>query len=121
MGFFAKNQLAHADIGLSGSPAVLTLTGNAGKDSRRRRWTAVLFWGIFAAGLVVQWFAPRLQISNNTFIMPFTLTPGGKAVSPIGIVARERRMQALSAILTACGAFGLAFSYRRSLVKARRH
>ena len=84
---------------------------------RQPRLVAVLLWAIFGAGLLVQAFAPRLKITNNAFVMPPSLTTQGKEINPAEIVAKERRMQLLSALLTAGGALGLAYYYRRVLLR----
>lgn len=90
------------------------------KKHGRRRWLGVMLWAIFGAGLLVQVLAPGLQIKNRAFVMP--PSPGSRAegsVSPADIVARERLMQSLAAILTLSGALGLAFHYRRAIVGYR--
>jgi len=73
----------------------------------------LLLWMAFAAGLLVQAFAPHLKIQNNHFIIPPSLLSRGKEVRPDEIVARERRMQILSGILILSSGLGLAFYYRR--------
>jgi hypothetical protein len=88
------------------------------KSTLRQRWLAVLWWAIFGFGLLVQAFAPRLKIENNRFVIPAKLVAMGKSIRPIEIVARERRMQLLSAIFTLSGALGLAFHYHHSLKEA---
>ena len=80
--------------------------------SRRRRWQALLCWLVFAAGLLVQLLAPHLKISNRAFVIPWELTAEGNNIRPDEFVARERRMQLISAVLTVSGALGLAFLYR---------
>jgi hypothetical protein len=87
--------------------------GNRG----RRRWLAGLFWVMFGAGVLVQVFAPRLKIEHNAFVIPPSLLSAGKQINPAEIVARERQMQMLSAGLTAGGAIGLGFYYRRAFFK----
>ena len=86
----------------------------------RRRLIPVLLWTIFASGLLVQAFAPRLEIENDAFVIPPSLISEGKAVDPAQIIARERRLQALSAVLTLGGALGLAYYYRRVLFRPSR-
>jgi hypothetical protein len=76
-------------------------------------------WAIFGSGLLVQAFALRLKIVNNAFVMPPALLSERKPINVAEIVAHERRMQATSAILTASGALGLAFYYRRALFRPR--
>jgi hypothetical protein len=87
------------------------------KAGRRNRWLAVLLWSVFGAGLLVQGFAPQLRMINHAFVIPSSLISNGKDIRPAEIVERERRMQLLSAILTAGGALGLALRYRRALVR----
>jgi hypothetical protein len=89
------------------------------KGGRRRAWLAVLPWAIFAAGLLVQAFAPRLKIRNNAFVVPPPVVAEGKDFRPGEMITRERRMQLLSGILTLGGALGLGFRYRHVLVRPR--
>jgi hypothetical protein len=56
--------------------------------------------------------APHLKISNGAFVIPPTLTAGANEIRPAEIVARQRRMQLISALLTVSGALGLAVLYR---------
>jgi hypothetical protein len=90
---------------------------NQNQSRRQHLWLPALLWAIFSAGLLVQAFAPRLKIKNNAFVMPPSLMSEGKDIRPAEIVARARRMQLLSGILTVGGALGLAFRYRRVLVR----
>jgi hypothetical protein len=84
----------------------------------RRRWrTPVILWAVFAMGLLVQAFAPRLKIENGAFVIPEVLTSGSLSTAPAEIVARERRLRTLSAALTLTGALGLAYYYRGRLIK----
>jgi len=73
-----------------------------------RRSRAVLCWVVFAAGLLIQLLAPHLKIENGAFVIPPTLTAGANEIRPAEIVARQRRMQLISALLTVSGALGLA-------------
>jgi hypothetical protein len=77
-----------------------------------RRSQALLCWVVFAAGLLIQLLAPHLKISNGAFVIPPTLTAGANEIRPAEIVARQRRMQLISALLTVSGALGLAVLYR---------
>jgi len=86
-------------------------------QTKRRRLLPVLLWLLFGSGLLVQAFAPRLKVANNAFVIPPSLITEGKQVHPGELVTRERRLQSLSAILTLSGALGLAFYYRRVLVR----
>ena len=82
-----------------------------------RRWYALLFWMLFAAGLIVQFLAPRLEISDGKYVLPPELVNGTAQVDPQGIIRKERRMHLISAILTSSGAIGLAFLYWNVLVR----
>ena len=77
-----------------------------------RRSQALLCWVVFAAGLLIQLLAPHLKISNRAFVIPPTLTAAANEIRPAEIVARQRRMQLISAFLTVSGALGLAVLYR---------
>jgi hypothetical protein len=85
----------------------------------RHVWLAVLLWAIFGAGLLVQAFAPHLTIKNKAFVLPPSLISEGKGIRPAEIVARARRMQLLSGVLTLGGAVGLALCYRKVLFGTR--
>jgi hypothetical protein len=77
-----------------------------------RRSQALVCWVVFAAGLLIYLLAPHLKISNGAFVIPPTLTAGANEIRPAEIVARQRRMQLISALLTVSGALGLAVLYR---------
>jgi hypothetical protein len=63
---------------------------------------------------------PPLTSQDNTVVIPPAVLSGVKEVRPDEIVARERRMQALSGILTLGSGLGLGFYYRHVLFpKAR--
>ena len=85
------------------------------KRNDRRFWLGLLLWLGLGAGLLVQAFAPHLKIQNNKFVIPSSLLSEGEVVHPDEIVARERRMQWLSGILTLSSALGLGFFYRHVL------
>jgi hypothetical protein len=85
------------------------------KSHRRHVVLGVLLWVIFGAGLLVQAFAPRLQIVDNAFVIPPAFLSEGKEVQTAEIIRKERRMQWLSAVLTVSGALGLAFYYYRHI------
>src|SRR5260370_25945928 len=82
----------------------------------RGRSLALLCWLLLAAGLFVQLLSPRLKVSNRAFVIPPQMTAGRNAIRLDEIVARERQMQLLSALLTVSGALGLAFLYRDILI-----
>jgi hypothetical protein len=85
------------------------------KRNARRLWLGLLLWLGLVAGLLVQAFAPHLKVQNNKFVIPSSLLSGVKEVRPDEMVARERRMQALSGILTLGSGLGLGFYYRQAL------
>ena len=86
------------------------------KHNRRRQWLGLFFWFLFAEGLLVQVVVPRLEISNGAFVIPQALTASGRGISPDELIRKERRTQLISAVLTICGALGLAFHYRDILM-----
>ena len=71
-------------------------------------------WALFAAGLLVQGFAPHLEIRNNAFVMPQSLITGHQAIDPEALVVRAKSMGLLSAVLMCGGAIGLAIHYCRA-------
>jgi hypothetical protein len=77
----------------------------------RYRYLPAMFWGVFALGLLVQVFSPHLKIEHNAFVMPPELLVPGKPISPSDMVAKERIVQTISAVLTVGGALGLAWCY----------
>jgi hypothetical protein len=89
------------------------------KRNGRRVWLGLLLWGGLVGGLLVQAFAPHLKIQNNKFVIPPSLLSGVKEVRPDEIVARERRMQVLSGILTLSSGLGLGFYYRHVFIGPR--
>jgi len=72
---------------------------------------------LFAAGLLVQLFAPHLKVENRAFVIPPELAAGEETLRPDEIVGKERRMQLISAVLTLSGALGLAFRHREVLFR----
>ena len=84
--------------------------------NRRWRSLALLCWLVFAAGLLVHLLSPHLKISNGAFVIPPKMAAGRNAIRLDEIVARQRRMQLLSVLLTVSGALGLAFLYRDILI-----
>jgi hypothetical protein len=89
--------------------------------SSARRWRtpiAVALWTLFAAGLLVQFAAPRLRIENNAFVMPPIVNVQGATLRPDALVRRERWMQGISGVLTVGGALALGVCYRRTLAIA---
>jgi len=78
----------------------------------------VSLWVIFASGLAVEAFAPRLKIENHAFVMPPAVVRQGAQIRPDTLVALERRMQWAAAILTIGGAIALAVWHRRTLAGA---
>ena len=86
--------------------------------NRRQRSLALLCWLVFAAGLLVQFFSPHLKVSNGAFVIPPKMAAGSNAIRLDEIVARQRRLQLVSLLLTVSGALGLAFLYRDILIGA---
>ena len=84
--------------------------------NRRQRALALICWLVFAAGLLVQLLSPHLKISNRAFVIPPKMAAGKNAIRLDEIVARQRRMQLLSVLLTVGGALGLAFLYYDVLI-----
>src|SRR5205807_7740511 len=84
--------------------------------TRRRRSLALICWLLFAAGLLVQLFSPHLKISNGAFVIPPKMSAGRKAIRLDQIVARQRRIQLVSLLLSVSGALGLAFLYHDILI-----
>jgi len=72
----------------------------------------LLFWLVFGSGVLVHLLAPNLERKQEGFVIPVALSVGEGTVAPALIVAKERRMQVISAVLTASGALGLGFLYR---------
>ena len=84
-----------------------------------RRWRGTFFWALFLVGLLLQAFGPHLKIKDNRFVFPPSLVSAGTEIRPAEIVARERRIQLLSGVLTFGGAFGLALYYGKVLFGTR--
>lgn len=89
------------------------------KRNARRVWLGLLLWTGLALGLFVQVFGPRLKVQNNKFVFPPSFLSGTAEVRPDEMVARERRIQLLSGVLTLGSALGLAFHYRHVFVGPR--
>jgi hypothetical protein len=70
--------------------------------------------------LLLQVFASRLSVSGNAFVVPPELIAEGKEFRPAELIARERTVRAISALLALSSALGLALHYRDSLVAALR-
>lgn len=79
----------------------------------KSKWSMAC-WILFLAGLLTQLAAPRLKIEHNQFVIPGSLLNANHPISPSQIVARERWMQLISAVLAAAGALGLGV-YHRSI------
>jgi hypothetical protein len=89
-------------------------------DGRTRRlWLPSLLWLVFAAGLLTEVLSPHLKIENDAFVMPPSLVDGSKPINPAEIVARAKRMQLLSMLLTVEGAVSLGLYYWPFLVGRR--
>lgn len=86
----------------------------------RRFLIKVLCWAIFAAGILVQFLAPNLEIVDRKFVIRVNPSPSATVVNdPQAIVNKERRMHLASALLTAGGALALGYVYRDFLFKKR--
>ena len=70
------------------------------RGNHRRRSLALICWLLFAAGLLVQLLSPHLKVSNGAFVIPPEMAAGRNAIRLDEIVARQRRMQLLSVLLT---------------------
>jgi hypothetical protein len=90
----------------------------SGEERRkwRARWPVSLAWSIFATGILVQAFSPGLKVEHHKFVAP-AATSRAQEIKPVEIIARERRVQLLSAILTVAGALGLAVYYGPTLFR----
>lgn len=84
--------------------------GRPSNPGFKLKWSMVC-WALFLAGLLIQLAAPRLKIEHNQFVLPGSMMSANRPVSPSQIVARERWMQLLSAVLTAGGALGLGICH----------
>ena len=93
------------------------LVSTSFQPGRRGRRFGALLWILLGAGLLTQGFAPHLQIGHNAFVMPQLSRTS--TINPAALVARERSMQILSALLSGSATLGLAFYYRRSFLPAR--
>ena len=80
-------------------------------------WVTWLSWALFAAGVLIQTGTPRLEISKGAFVIPESLSVAGNSIRPDEIVAKERRRQSASAVLTASGALALAYLHRHMFVR----
>jgi len=85
------------------------------RSGRRQRWLALLCWVMFATGVLLQLLGPHLKIANRAFVIPQKLTTEGNNIRVVEIIARQRQMQVISALLTLSGAIGLAVVYRGTL------
>ena len=84
----------------------------------RRKLVPMFLWVMFALGLLIQVFAPRLKVENHAFVVGPAVTSQGGEINPDAMVVREREVQWASGLLTLGGAISLAFWYRRRLVDA---
>jgi hypothetical protein len=103
----------------SGSSASLATAAGSKGRAQRKVWVAALFWIVFASGVAVQAYAPRLKIEHHAFVVPPAMVSGGKPVDLEELVAREKRMQLISGLLTLGGAVGLGYYYRDNLFRRR--
>jgi hypothetical protein len=70
---------------------------------------------MFAAGMLLQLVGPHLKIANRAFVIPQKLTTEGHNIRLVEIIARQREMQVISALMVLGGAIGLAVLYRDTL------
>lgn len=80
---------------------------------------AVLLWICLGAGMILQAYAPHLDIENNKFVVPEKDPEGRTITDPIGVVGRERQINILSALLTSAAVIGLSIIYRDGIAQLR--
>ena len=78
---------------------------------------AAFLWVLFGIALLLQWFAPRLKIEHNAFVIPSEMIAEGKEFSPADIIARERAIRGISGVLALVSALGLGCYYRSALLQ----
>jgi NhaP-type Na+/H+ or K+/H+ antiporter len=84
-----------------------------------RRRCSVLLWAVFVVGVLLQAFSSHLKIKNNRFVLPPSLLSSSAEIRTDEIIARERRLQWISGVLTLGSALGLAACHRRVLFGGR--
>lgn len=84
-----------------------------------RRWRSGFFCAFFLTGVLLQ-AGPHLQVRGNQYIVPPSLVSPGTQVRPAELIAKERRIQLLSALLSLGGAIGLARCYGKILLGGTR-
>ncbi len=101
---------------------VAARTSHPSVSGRKHTWKSqvrpLLLWMLFATGLAIEGFAPRLKIDHHAFVMPTMLTAESAPVRPDAIVDRERRMQLAASLLLLGSAVGLALFYQRQISAA---
>jgi len=85
--------------------------------SRSHNWRVLFCWLLFVAGVGVHFAAPNLDRQDKAFVIPLAPRALGETVQPERLVAKERRLQLLSAVLAASGALGLGWIYRKVLFR----
>jgi hypothetical protein len=90
----------------------------ATRHNRSSLLVPLTIWAIFLIGLSLQLFSPHLQIAHDSFVIPQDLVHPGTPLDPHALVQKERIIQSFSALLVLVGAVGLAFYYRRTLLKS---
>jgi hypothetical protein len=98
-------------------PVFKTFPGEHQRSSRSRH-LLFLMWTIFAVGILVQVFSPGLRIEHSKLVAPASISQATE-IHPSEIIARERHVQMLSAILTMGGALGLAVCYGPAFFQRR--
>ncbi len=115
-----KNQAIRANDQQAGDSPVLSST-----PPRSKRFTLgvrfkklpAFFWTLFVMGLSVQAFSSGLKVANHSFVMPAASLSVQAHFDFAAIVARERKLQALSGLLVVSGAIGLMLVNRRVLIE----
>lgn len=85
--------------------------------NRSHKWRVLFCWLLFVAGVGVHFAAPNLDRQDKAFVIPLAPRALGESFQPERIVAKERRLQLLSAVLAASGALGLGWIYRKVLFR----
>lgn len=106
----AANQLLQGNMAMSGSPAAVKNSGYFDRDRRRHRWNGSPPLGHLRQGVgCARVCAPAADGPRRIHHADRVISPRRIEISPIEIVARERRMQVLSAVLTAGAVFEPSF------------
>ena len=93
----------------------VTLALGGLRAHRRPLFTAALLCALFGSGLLMQAFAPHLEIEGDKFVVPERDLSGKVIADPIRLVERDRRMKLWSALLLSISAAGLLILYREPI------